>query len=80
MDIPPVPEVCPVLGIKIQGNVVAGPLDSSPSIDRLIPHLGYIPGNVRIISNRANRLRSDGTARELKLVAADCAALEALNA
>ncbi len=70
-DIPVIPEYCPVLGIKIIANKLAGPLDSSPSLDRINPKLGYIKGNVRIISNRANRIKSDATLEELKLVLKD---------
>lgn len=79
-DIPDIPTHCPVLGIEIKPNVIAGPLDSSPSLDRIIPPLGYIPGNVRVISNRANRLRSDATAEELRLIAADAERLEVRDA
>ncbi len=79
-DIPEVPTRCPVLSIDIKPNVVAGPLDSSPSLDRIIARLGYIPGNVRVISNRANRLRSDAAAEELRLVAEDAARLEKTRA
>lgn len=79
-DIPAVPETCQVLGIRIIPNKIAGPLDSSPSLDRMVARLGYVPGNIRIISNRANRLRSDGTAEELAKVAADCAKLEKYGA
>lgn len=75
-DIPSIPERCPVLGIKIQANTTAGPLDSSPSIDKIDPSRGYIPGNVRIISHRANRIRSDASAEELRKIAADAEALE----
>lgn len=75
-DIPQVPECCPVLGIPLKANDKAGPLDSSPSLDRIKPGYGYVPGNVRVISHRANRLRSDGTAAELALVAADAALIE----
>lgn len=70
-DIPEIPERCPVLDIPVVANTIAGPLDSSPSLDRIIPELGYVPGNVRIISNRANRLRGDGTAEELRKIADD---------
>jgi hypothetical protein len=79
-DIPELPGLCPVLHIPIQANDRAGPLDSSPSLDRIKPHLGYVPGNVRIISNRANRIRSDATAAELSLIAWDALALEKANA
>jgi hypothetical protein len=75
-DMPEVPARCPVLGIEIKANTVAGPLDSSPSIDRIVASAGYVPGNVRIISNRANRLRSDASAAELLLIATDAARLE----
>lgn len=79
-DIPQMPVVCPVLGIRIRSNDKAGPLDTSPSLDRLRPALGYVPGNVRIICNRANRIRSDATAGELALIAWDALALEDQNA
>lgn len=75
-DMPDVPDTCPVLGIPIRPNEKSGPLDSSPSLDKIVPALGYVPGNVRIISNRANRIRSDATAAELMLIAQDCARLE----
>jgi len=78
-DIPEVPENCPVLGIKLQPNDKAGPLDSSPSLDRIVPNLGYIRGNVRIISFRANRLRSDASAKELRLIADDAERVERNN-
>lgn len=76
-DIPEVPARCPVLGIEIKANSEAGPLDSSPSVDKIDPSRGYVPGNIRIISNRANRIRSDATAEELYKIAQDAEALEA---
>lgn len=72
-DLPPIPEVCPVLGIPIleQGT---GP--GTPSLDRIVPALGYVPGNVRFISWRANTLKSDATAAELWLVHQDALRIE----
>lgn len=32
---------------------------NSASIDRLRPHLGYVPGNVRVVSNWANLIKRD---------------------
>lgn len=75
-DVPAVPRRCPVLGILLVSNTKAGPIDSSPSLDRINPALGYVPGNVRVISYRANRLRSDATAAELRKVARDAVRLE----
>ena len=56
-----VPDMCPVLGIPL----IAGQRRSanSPSLDRIIPSRGYVPGNVRVISDRANRIKG---ARDLK--------------
>lgn len=59
-----IPEVCPVLGILL----VVGDTEAAPSIDRVIPALGYVKGNVNIISNRANRIKSDATKEELERV------------
>ena len=64
-----IPEHCPVLGIKLEPGSKYCARDSSPSLDRIIPELGYVPGNVEVISNRANKLKNDATPEELRLVA-----------
>lgn len=62
-----VPEYCPVLGLKLKYG--AGPIcDESASLDKFIPELGYIPGNVRIISNRANMLKNNMTLFEWEAI------------
>jgi hypothetical protein len=58
------PEVCPVLGIKIDNNNKEFKL----SLDKKVPELGYVKGNVAYISMRANRLKNDATLAELKLI------------
>ncbi len=70
-DIPEIPKFCPILGIKIQENNISSPLDSSPSLDRINPKKGYVKGNIRIICNRANRIKSDATIEELRLILKD---------
>ena len=40
----------------------------SPSLDRIVPHLGYIEGNVAVISSRANNIKSYATWQEIKMV------------
>ncbi len=65
-----IPDVCPVLGIPLETGIGAGrPLDNSPSIDRLIPELGYVRGNIFIISQRANMIKNCGTIEEHRLIA-----------
>jgi hypothetical protein len=61
-----IPEFCPVLGIKLERGVKLQ--DASPSLDRFKPELGYVPGNVHVISLRANRIKSNATLEELRLV------------
>lgn len=64
-----IPEYCPVLGIKINFNHGhSGYFDDSPSVDRIIPELGYTKDNIKIISNRANLLKNNATIEELKLI------------
>lgn len=63
-----VPETCPVLGIPLRFGTVAD-REHSPSLDRIIPALGYVPGNVAIISFRANRFKNDASAAELRAIA-----------
>ncbi|MNS19674.1 hypothetical protein D3C72_513970 [compost metagenome] len=50
-----VPPVCPALGVPI----VIGDTRSlySPSLDRIRPGMGYVRGNTRVISDKANRLK-----------------------
>jgi hypothetical protein len=56
------PEVCPVFKTPF----VFGDVNYRPEFDRRIPSLGYVKGNVRIISGRANRLKNDATIEELQ--------------
>lgn len=66
-----IPERCPVLGIELQASSRGkhGASPNSPSLDRIVPKLGYVKGNVRIISFRANAIKYNATAAELRLVA-----------
>jgi hypothetical protein len=62
------PEFCPVLGIKLNydGTGMEGHRsDDSPSIDRINSSVGYVNGNIHIISWRANRIKNDATPDEL---------------
>lgn len=64
------PEYCPVFGKKLNYNW-SGINRRDPNkatIDKLNPRLGYIPGNTFVISWRANKLKSNMTLDELKLI------------
>jgi hypothetical protein len=62
-----IPEICPVFGITMElGLGVRGRALKSPSVDRIIPSLGYVKGNIAVISYRANSIKSDATLEELK--------------
>ena len=62
------PECCPVLGIKLDYFVNGFPTDYSPSFDRLDCSKGYVPGNVVIMSNRANRIKNDASVNEIRMI------------
>ena len=67
-----IPEFCPVLGIKINPrNKGTGYHPDSPSLDRVYPDRGYLKGNVRVISARANLLKNNATVEELERVVDD---------
>jgi len=60
-----IPTHCPVLGIEI--SPVRGRMNpASPSLDKIDPALGYVKGNVWVISWRANRMKSDASPEELR--------------
>lgn len=60
---------CPILGIKLTYRQFGKTLMSKGSLDRIDNSKGYVPGNVQIISWRANRLKSDTTLEEMKAFA-----------
>ena len=62
-----IPEACPILGIALKTGKNHS-RECSPSLDRIIPELGYVEGNVRVISQRANRLKSDASIEELEAI------------
>lgn len=60
-----IPKVCPVLAIPLfftEGRVTA----NTPSLDRIDSTKGYEPGNVAVISWRANKYKSDMTITTIK--------------
>jgi len=62
-----IPQFCPYFNIPLfvgEGTFS----DNSPSLDRMKPELGYTKGNIEVISNRANRIKSDGTIKEHSLI------------
>lgn len=64
-----VPPICPALGIPL----VTGQKRSamSPSLDRIQPGLGYVSGNVRVLSDRANRMKGDLSLPQLRVHASN---------
>lgn len=63
------PMVCPVLGIPLVYGAKDGKVAPNlASLDRIDNRRGYVPGNVHVISWRANALKSDGTLAELEAV------------
>ncbi len=71
-DIPDIPKFCPVFNwIVLEYRVGEGIHEGSPSLDRIDNKRGYEPGNVRIISFRANQLKSNATSEELQALALD---------
>jgi hypothetical protein len=69
------PKKCPILGIDLDPGLGLGhgaslaQRDRRPSVDRINNKLGYIPGNIVIVSYRANRIKSDATVAELIAIA-----------
>lgn len=61
-----IPEVCPIF--KTEFWMGQGRSDNSPSLDRINPNLGYVRGNVQVISWRANRLKSNATREDIRML------------
>lgn len=66
-----IPDVCPVLGIPLVkhfGKGVNRAQPDSPSLDRIDSSKGYVKGNVRVISWRANDLKRNATIEEVRKI------------
>lgn len=60
-----VPKQCPILGIELKiGDNQA--THNSPTVDRIDNSKGYIKENIRVISWRANKLKSDASFEEIE--------------
>lgn len=60
------PTHCPVLGLELDYSGAGKP--NAVSIDRTDSARGYVPGNVVIMSRRANTLKNNATVEELQKV------------
>lgn len=63
-DLPPIPTHCPALGTPLDRS--SPTRRNSPSLDRIVPELGYVPGNVQWLSYLANVMKQDASAEELR--------------
>lgn len=59
-----IPAACPVLGTPIIRHGPRSPM--SPSLDRIDPAAGYTVNNVRVICDRANRLKGGWSLKQLQ--------------
>lgn len=62
----PLPAACPILNLQLDYlslNSTVNP--ATPSVDRIDNTQGYVPGNVQVISHRANKLKNDASLDEL---------------
>lgn len=61
-----IPRECPILGIPLVTlSGKSGAFNNSPSLDRIDSSKGYIKGNIRVISQLANAMKSNATPEEL---------------
>ena len=63
-------DVCPVLDIPLTVNELGSSRDNSYSLDRIDNNKGYVPGNIQIISVKANTMKSNATLEELEALVA----------
>lgn len=67
------PDKCPVLGVPFKRHDINKSTSKtkspySPSLDRLIPSKGYVPGNLVLICDWANRIKQDATIEQVEML------------
>lgn len=60
-----IPDYCPILKIKLTKDSMSKQDWNAPSIDKIVPELGYTKGNIMIISLKANVMKNNATKDEL---------------
>lgn len=60
---------CALSGVEFRRGMGTGPSPFSPSIDRIIPSLGYTKGNCRFILHALNALKGAGTDEDALAIA-----------
>lgn len=64
------PDKCPVFGVEfVRKKTREDNSPWSPTVDRIVPALGYVRGNVIIVCRRANNIKSDDTVDDIQRVA-----------
>lgn len=62
-----IPNECPLLNIPLQEGIGIY-TDNSPTLDRIVPELGYVKGNIQVISMRANRIKDNASFEEFERI------------
>jgi archaellum component FlaC len=60
-----IPLRCPILDIEIIRNKKEDLKDNSPSLDRIDNAKGYVKGNIMVVSNKANTMKSNASPEQL---------------
>jgi len=60
------PQTCPITKQKIDWKVLKKHTQNSPTLDKIVPSLGYVSGNIKIISHFGNTLKSSNSIETLK--------------
>ena len=64
---------CPIFKIKFEwgqsGLGKGNTKETAPTLDRILPHKGYVKGNVAFISFRANRIKDNASMEEMYKIA-----------
>lgn len=65
-----IPKCCPVLGVELATVAEGSVKPNTPSLDRIVPSRGYVPGNIVVVSHRANTIKNNATLAELRKIVA----------
>lgn len=64
-----IPDNCPICGVLMRPSEKRGGDSQSPTLDKIVPEIGYVKGNIAVICKGCNSMKGKGSADDHRRIA-----------